>query len=410
MSKTFQLQSKFKPAGDQPTAINELIEGINDGELAMTLLGVTGSGKTFTMANVIAQLQRPALILAPNKTLAVEAIANGQTRYTAVAGTPELCQAVADKFLRDNHLEYQLDQILVSSGGKQSFYNLCQALLNQGDEVIIAAPYWVSYPDMVILADATPVIIEAGIEQQFKITVEQLKAAITTKTRLLVLNSPSNPTGVCYSRSELEKIGELLKEYPEIVVASDDMYEHILWADEPFATIAEVCPDLYDRTVTMNGVSKAYAMTGWRIGYAAGPVELIKAMTKIQSQSTSNPCSISQAAALAALNGDQGCISEMLISFKQRHDYIVKEINSINGISALESQGAFYCFFNAKELISNLDGIDDDVQLCDYLLEKIEVALVPGTAFGIPGYLRLSFATSMENLQLAMQRLHKLFS
>jgi len=410
MSKTFQLQSKFKPAGDQPTAINELIEGINDGELAMTLLGVTGSGKTFTMANVIAQLQRPALILAPNKTLAVDAIANGQTRYTAVAGTPELCQAVADKFLRDNHLEYQLDQILVSSGGKQSFYNLCQALLNQGDEVIIAAPYWVSYPDMVILADATPVIIEAGIEQQFKITVEQLKAAITTKTRLLVLNSPSNPTGVCYSRSELEKIGELLKEYPEIVVASDDMYEHILWADEPFATIAEVCPDLYDRTVTMNGVSKAYAMTGWRIGYAAGPVELIKAMTKIQSQSTSNPCSISQAAALAALNGDQGCISEMLISFKQRHDYIVKEINSINGISALESQGAFYCFFNAKELISNLDGIDDDVQLCDYLLEKIEVALVPGTAFGIPGYLRLSFATSMENLQLAMQRLHKLFS
>jgi len=344
------------------------------------------------------------------KEAAVDAIAHGQTRYTAVAGTPELRQAVVDKFLRDNHLSYQADQILVSSGGKQSFYNLCQALLNKGDEVIIAAPYWVSYPDMVILADATPVIIEAGIEQQFKITAAQLKSAITAKTRLLVLNSPSNPTGVCYSKSELEEIAELLKYYPEVIIASDDMYEHILWADEPFATIAEVCPELYDRTVTMNGVSKAYAMTGWRIGYAAGPADLIKAMTKIQSQSTSNPCSVSQAAALAALNGNQSCISEMLTAFKQRHDYVVKEINSINGLSALESQGAFYCFFNAKALIKNLDGIKDDVQLCDYLLEKIEVALVPGTAFGSPGYLRLSFATSMENLQQAMQRMHDLFS
>ena len=344
------------------------------------------------------------------KAAAVDAIADGQTRYTAVAGTPELCQAVADKFLRDNHLSYQLNQVLVSSGGKQSFYNLCQALLNKGDEVIIAAPYWVSYPDMVILADATPVIIDTGIEQQFKMTVEQLTAAITPKTRLVVLNSPSNPTGVCYSKSDLQAIGQVLQQYPEIVIASDDMYEHILWADEPYTTIAEVCPDLYDRTVTMNGVSKAYAMTGWRIGYAAGLVELIKAMTKIQSQSTSNPCSISQAAALQALSGDQNCISEMLSAFKQRHDYVVKEINAINGISALQSQGAFYCFFNAEELIQSLEGVEDDVQLCDYILEKAEVALVPGTAFGASGYLRLSFATSMQNLQEAIGRLQKLFS
>ncbi len=276
--------------------------------------------------------------------------------------------------------------------------------------MIIAAPYWVSYPDMVILADATPVIIDTGIEQQFKMTVEQLTAAITPKTRLVVLNSPSNPTGVCYSKSDLQAIGQVLQQYPEIVIASDDMYEHILWADEPYTTIAEVCPDLYDRTVTMNGVSKAYAMTGWRIGYAAGPVELIKAMTKIQSQSTSNPCSISQAAALQALSGDQNCISEMLSAFKQRHDYVVKEINAINGISALQSQGAFYCFFNAEELIQSLEGVEDDVQLCDYILEKAEVALVPGTAFGASGYLRLSFATSMQNLQEAIGRLQKLFS
>ncbi|MFK5985896.1 MAG: pyridoxal phosphate-dependent aminotransferase [Pseudomonadota bacterium] len=344
------------------------------------------------------------------KQAAVAAIAQGQTRYTAVAGTTELRQAVADKFLRDNQLEYSIDQILVSSGGKQSFFNLCQALLNKGDEVIIAAPYWVSYPDMVLLADGKPVIIEAGIKQQFKITVEQLQAAITPKTRLLVLNSPSNPTGVCYSKAELQEIGALLQEYPDILIASDDMYEHILWVDEPFATIAQVCPELYDRTITMNGVSKAYAMTGWRIGYAAGPKDLIKAMTKVQSQSTSNPCSISQAAALAALNGSQECIKGMLTAFKERHDYIVKEINTIKGISALESQGAFYCFFDANELIQNMDGIEDDVQLCDFILEKAEIALVPGTAFGAPGYLRLSFATSMENLQQSMDRLHTLFS
>ncbi len=343
------------------------------------------------------------------KKAGMDAIKQGQTRYTAVAGTIELRQAVTNKFLRDNHLSYTTDQILISNGGKQSFYNLCQALLNKGDEVIIAAPYWVSYPDMVILADAIPVIIETGIEQQFKMTVEQLKAAITPNTRLLVINSPSNPTGVCFSKSDLKAIGEVLQYYPEIVIASDDMYEHILWTEEPYATIAQVCPDLYDRTLTMNGVSKVYAMTGWRIGYAAGPVELIKAMTKIQSQSTSNACSVSQAAAVEALRGDQSCIKEMLSAFKQRHDYVVKEINSIKGVSALESQGAFYCFFNAIELIKSLDGVEDDIQLCDYILDKAEVALVPGTAFGAPGYLRLSFATSMQNLQEAMSRLQSLF-
>ncbi len=343
------------------------------------------------------------------KQAGIDAINGGQTRYTAVAGTPELRQAIADKFLRDNELNYTPEQVLVSGGGKQSFYNLCQALLNDGDEVIISAPYWVSYPDMAILAGAKPVIIEADIEQQFKVTAEQLESAITSKTRLVVLNSPSNPTGVCYTKSELQAIGSLLEQYPNIIIASDDMYEHILWTDEPYATIAQACPNLYNRTITMNGVSKAYAMTGWRIGYAAGPLDLIKAMTKIQSQSTSNPCSISQAAAQEALNASQDCIADMLKAFKQRHDYVVKEINTINGLSAIESQGAFYCFFDAKALIQTMDNIEDDVQLCDYILDTAEVALVPGTAFGSVGYLRLSFATSMENLEEAISRLKKLF-
>jgi aspartate aminotransferase len=344
------------------------------------------------------------------KQAGIDAINNGQTRYTAVAGTIELRQAIVDKFLRDNKLSYTPDQVLVSGGGKQSFYNLCQALLNKGDEVIIPAPYWVSYPDMVILADATPVVVKTEMDQQFKITADQLQKSITKSTRLLVLNSPSNPTGVCYTRAELVELGKVLALHPEIIIATDDMYEHILWSEEPFVTIAQACPELYDRTLTMNGVSKAYAMTGWRIGYAAGPLDLIKAMTKIQSQSTSNPCSISQAASLTALSADQSCIAEMLIAFKQRHDYVVKKINTIDGLSALESQGAFYCFFNAQPLIDSMDNIADDVQLCDYILDKAEVALVPGTAFGSTGYLRLSFATSMENLEEALERLKNLFN
>lgn len=341
---------------------------------------------------------------------AIKAINDGFTKYTAVGGTPELKLAICDKYKRDNSLDYTPDQVLVSSGGKQSFYNLCQALLNDGDEVIIPAPYWVSYPDMVILAGGKPVIINAGIEQGFKITPKQLQDAITDKTRLVVINSPSNPTGVAYTHDDLKAIGEVLKDYPDIIIASDDMYEHIIWSDEPFCTIAEVCPELYEQTVTMNGVSKAYSMTGWRIGYAAGPVPLLSAMTKIQSQSTSNPCSISQAATLEALNGDQSCVQTMLTAFKERHDYVVEAINSIAGMQALPSQGAFYTFANMQTLIDKTEGINDDVELADYILSKAEVALVPGSAFGAPGYMRISFATSMENLQEAIDRMRKLFA
>ncbi len=344
------------------------------------------------------------------KKAAIKAINDGQTKYTAVAGTPELRQAVCDKFKRDNSLSYAPEQVLVSSGGKQSFYNLCQAYLNDGDEVIIPAPYWVSYPDMVILGGGKPVILNTGIDDGFKISPEQLRAAITDKTRLMVINTPSNPTGVAYTRDDLKAIGDVLKDYPDIIIASDDMYEHIVWSEEPFCTIAEVCPELYNQTVTMNGVSKAYSMTGWRIGYAAGPASLIAAMTKIQSQSTSNPSSISQAATLEALNGDQSCIQTMLQAFRERHDYVVDAINNIPGMQALPSQGAFYTFANMQALIDQTEGVNDDVELAEYILSQAEVALVPGSAFGAPGYMRFSFATSMDNLQEAIERLKKLFA
>ncbi len=315
------------------------------------------------------------------KQAAIEAIQAGFTKYTAVDGTLGLKQAIIAKFQRDNSLTYQPDQVLVSCGGKQSFFNMAQAYLNPGDEAIIPAPYWVSYPDMVLLAEGKPVIIQAGLEQSFKITPEQLRAAITDKTRLLVLNSPSNPTGVAYTRGELAALGQVLQEYPDILIASDDMYEHILWADEPFTNIVTACPQLYDRTLVMNGVSKAYSMTGWRIGYAAGPEWLVKAMKKVQSQSTSNPTSISQVAAEAALNGDQSCIKEMLNAFKERHDFVVEELNKIKGVNCLPSQGAFYSFPDMREAISALNGVNDDVQLAEYLLNEAGVALVPGSAF-----------------------------
>ena len=339
------------------------------------------------------------------KQAAIDAIHAGFTKYTAVDGTPSLKQAIIAKFQRDNGLSYQPNQVLVSCGGKQSFFNMAQAYLNPGDEVIIPAPYWVSYPDMVLLAEGVPVIIQAGLEQGFKITPEQLRGAITDKTRLVVLNSPSNPTGVAYSKAELAALGEVLLEYPDILIASDDMYEHILWADEPFTNIVNACPSLYDRTLVMNGVSKAYSMTGWRIGYAAGPEWLVKAMKKVQSQSTSNPTSISQVAAEAALNGDQSCIREMLGAFKQRHDYVVAELNTIKGVKCLPSQGAFYSFPDMRAAIADLDGINDDVELAEYLLNETGVAMVPGSAFGQPGYMRLSFATSMDNLSEALKRL-----
>jgi len=342
------------------------------------------------------------------KQAASQAMDAGMTKYTAVDGTAELKQAVINKFKQDNGLDYTPAQVLVSCGGKQSFYNLCQALLNEGDEVVIPAPYWVSYPDMVLLADATPVIIETDIEQQFKITPAQLKTALSSNTRLVVINSPSNPSGMAYTNAELATLGEVLRGYPDVLIATDDMYEHILWAEEPFSNILNACPDLYERTIVLNGVSKAYSMTGWRIGYAGGPEPLIKAMKKIQSQSTSNPTSISQAAAQAALDGDQTCVTEMLQAFKARHDRVIKGLNAIEGVRCLPSQGTFYAFPDVSGMIDRIDGISNDVELAEHILEHAGVALVPGSAFGSPGYMRLSFATSMENLDEALRRISQL--
>jgi len=306
---------------------------------------------------------------------------------------------------RDNQLDYQLNQVLVSVGGKQSFFNLSQALLNKGDEVIIPAPYWVSYPDMVLLAEGVPVIIKAGQDQRFKITPQQLEAAITTKTRLFVINSPSNPSGMAYSEAELAALGNVLRQHPHVLIATDDMYEHILWADMGFHNIVTTCPDLYNRTIVLNGVSKAYSMTGWRIGYAAGPATLIAAMKKIQSQSTSNAASISQAAAVEALNGDQQCVQDMLDEFKKRHDVVVKKLNNIPGVDSLHSDGTFYVFPNISSAIANMDGINDDLEFAEALLVDKGVAIVPGTAFGLKNHIRLSIATSEENLNNAIQRI-----
>ena len=341
------------------------------------------------------------------KQAAIKAINEGATKYTAVDGTPELKEAVINKFKRDNGLDYEPNQILVSSGGKQSFYNLCQALLNLGDEVIIPAPYWVSYPDMALLAEAQPVIIETDIEQHLKITPEQLQNAISERTRLFVINSPSNPTGVAYSKDELKALGDVLKEYPNIVIATDDMYEHILWEEGSFCNILNACPELYDRTIVLNGVSKAYSMTGWRIGYAGGPANLIAAMKKIQSQSTSNPAAPSQAAATEALNGDQSCIKPMLDAFKKRHDYLLNELNAIEGITCLPSDGTFYAFPNVQGLIDK-HGCESDLDLAELLIEKVDLALVPGSAFGAPGHMRLSYAASMDTLEKAIERLKKI--
>jgi aspartate aminotransferase len=341
------------------------------------------------------------------KQAAIQAIKQGATRYTAVDGTVELKSAIINKFQRDNGLSYQPDQILVSCGGKQSFYNLAQALLNPGDEVIIPAPYWVSYPDMVKLADGEPVFIKAGLEQTFKITPEQLDAAITHRTRLFVINSPSNPTGVTYSREELKGLADVLVTHPHVLIATDDMYEHIIWCDEPFANIVNVCEELYPRSIVLNGVSKAYAMTGWRIGYAGGPRTLIQAMKKVQSQSTSNPAAVSQAAAQQALDGDQSCIQPMLTAFKERHDYVVQALNRMPGVRCTRSDGTFYSFPDFSEAIAALEGVNDDVELAEFFLQEAGVAMVPGSAFGAPGYLRLSFATSIEVLETALRRLKR---
>ena len=333
-----------------------------------------------------------------------QAIAAGETRYTAVDGTPQLKKAICDKFKRENKLDYSVSEVMVSSGGKQVFYNLCQAILSKGDEVVIPNPYWVSYPDIAILADAKPVFIEAGLNQEFKITPEQLDSSINVNTKLFVLNSPSNPTGAVYTESEIEGLGAVLERHPHVFLISDDIYEHIRWKDDAFVNIAMACPKLRERTIILNGVSKAYAMTGWRIGYAAGPEEIIKAMKKIQGQSTSNPSSISQAAALEAISGDQSFINTMVDAFEKRHNFLVDSLNAIDGIECPQSRGAFYSFPRVHGLIKRL-GLKDDVEFSTYCLEKISLALVPGSAFGAPGYVRLSFATSMDNLKLAIERL-----
>jgi aspartate aminotransferase len=343
------------------------------------------------------------------KDAAIDALNKGFTKYTAVDGTPSLKKAIINKFKNDNGLSYQPNQILVSCGGKQSFFNMALALLNAGDEVVIPAPYWVSYPDMVRIAEGVPVIVETEQANRFKMTAAQLEAAITPKTKLVVLNSPSNPSGVAYTEVELKELAAVLLKFPDVLVATDDMYEHILWAEGGFHNIVTVCPELYDRTVVMNGVSKAYSMTGWRIGYIGGPVKLVKAMKKIQSQSTSNPTSISQYASEAALNGSQECVQEMLAAFKVRHDYVVKALNDLPGVECIESDGTFYAFPSFKGAMQAAD-CETDVEFAEKMLIEAEVALVPGSAFGTPGHMRLSYATSMENLEAAINRLSKALS
>ncbi len=334
---------------------------------------------------------------------AIAAIRQGFTKYTAVGGTPELKTAIIHKFQNDNGLSYRPDEILVSVGGKQSFFNLCQALLDGGDEVIIPAPYWVSYPDMVLLAEGRPVILPTDATQHFKITPEQLAAAITPATRLLVLNSPSNPSGVAYSRDELATLGEVLRHHPQVLIASDDMYEKIRFHDEAFVNIANACLDLTPRCIIMNGVSKAYAMTGWRIGYCGGPRALIAAMTTVQSQSTSNPTSIAQVAAQVALEGGDSAIHPMVHAFRRRHDYVYGRLHALPGVQVLPSDGTFYSFPGFQGVMA-AKGLPDDVAVADALLEA-GVAVVPGSAFGSPGHIRLSFATSDDNLRLALDRI-----
>jgi aspartate aminotransferase len=345
------------------------------------------------------------------KDAAIAAINKGYTKYTAAGGTPSLKKAIIAKYKRENGLDYTEKQILVSCGGKQTSFNLCMALLNPGDEAIVPAPFWVSYPDMAQMANAKPVFIQAGIDQGFKITAEQLERAITPRSRLIWINSPSNPTGSVYTAAELKELGEVLRKHPNIVIATDDMYEHILLDGSKFVNIVNVCPDLYPRTVVMNGVSKAYSMTGWRIGYCGGPQELIDAMENVQSHSTSNPTSISQYAAEAALTGDQSCIDPMVAAFKERAKVITEGLNRIPGVSCLAPDGAFYAFPDCREAIRQLHAAGKiaaptDLALCDYLLAQPQgVAAVPGSAFGAEGYLRISFATSMENIKKAVDRM-----
>jgi len=338
------------------------------------------------------------------KEAAIEAIRKGDTKYTAVDGTPALKKAIQAKFSRENDLSYELDQISVGTGGKQVLYNAFMATINKGDEVIIPAPYWVSYPDIVLLAGGKPKIVKCDEKNNFKLTPEKLKKAVTKKTKWIIINSPSNPTGSGYTKNEIIALSKILLKNKNIFILSDDIYEHITYDNFEFFTIAQI-EKLKSRTLTMNGVSKSYSMTGWRIGYAAGPKEIIKAMAKIQSQSTSNPTSISQAAAVEALNGTQEFIFERSNSFKERRNFVVDSLNNIKGISCLSPEGAFYVFPNCKKLLNKKTKLKTDKDFVEKLLEKAEVAVVQGSAFGLNGYFRISYATSMKNLKKAMDRI-----
>ena len=338
------------------------------------------------------------------KEAAINAINQGQTKYTQVDGTPELKDAIINKFKRDNNLEYKRENIIVSTGAKQTLYNLFQSVLGPEDEVIIISPYWVSYPDMILLADAKPVFLETHQEDNFKIRKADLENCISEKTKLIILNSPSNPTGITFSKEQYKTIGNVLINYPNILIATDDMYEHIYWGDEPISSFAEACPDLFDRTITINGVSKAYAMTGWRIGYCGAHEDLVKGMKKVQGQSTSNPSSISQAATIAALNGSSEEIEKMVTEYKKRHDYMCDALNQIDGFKTSPGTGAFYLLPEVQQALEK-KGFSDDVEFSSFLIEEANVAVIPGSAFGANGYIRISYATSMKLLEESIRRI-----
>jgi len=337
---------------------------------------------------------------------AIQAIDRGATKYTAVDGTPELKEAIINKFSKDNNLIYQPENILVSSGAKQTCYNLFQSVLEEGTEAIVVSPYWVSYPDMVTLTGGTPIILRTTPQNNFKLSTVDLRSLLNDKTRLLMLNSPSNPTGFTYSKNQYQEIGEVLKDFPNVLIASDEIYEHIYWGKERYYSFADACPDLFNRTITINGLSKAYAMTGWRIGYCGGPQEIIQAMKKIQGQSTSNASSISQAASISALNGSLDYVVSMVGEYKNRYHYLFNTLEKINGFKLQESSGAFYAFPEVLGAINRLN-LSDDIEFSKYLLEKAQVAVIPGSAFGASGHIRISFATSMELLEEAMDRIKR---
>ena len=339
------------------------------------------------------------------RAAAIAAIEAGQTRYTAVDGTPELKAAIIEKFRRDNALDFEPGQVIASNGAKQSLYNLMVSVLNHGDEVIVPAPYWVSYPDMVKLADGQPVILATTAENDFKISAKQLQNMLTENTRMVILNSPSNPTGKVYSESEYREIGEVLLEHPKVLVACDDIYEFIYWGEDTYRTFLNACPELSERTLVINGVSKGYAMTGWRIGFVAGPVDLVTAMRKVQSQSTSCPGSVSQAAAVAALTGPQECVENMRQAFHERYRFMHGALNELPGVQCETSDGAFYAFPSFRDFIDSRDDMKDDLELAAWMLEEAGVATVPGSAFGAPGHLRLSYAASMDYLEDAVSRM-----